>query len=313
MIIDNLGNPDLGPEISTEIEAGFEASAWGGRFSVDFTWYDQRTEDALLGVPEAPSFGTEEETQRNLGETKNWGTETAISVVPVRTDNVEWAVNFGYTTNDSEITDMGPLEELTGGRRVGLPLRMYYNDILQNPGVLGELPEYEDGFIGNLFPTSQINLGTRLTLNQQFTLDLLGEGQYGMVRSVGVAFQNVRRGEWPPCLAIQEVWNSGDRSTLTSTQVAYCVGTESDQGMWADKADFFKLRSATLSYRFNDGVIPGVRNASIALQAKNLFTITDYIGLDPEAQDNGLSDATPNEYYNMAPPRQFLINFTVNF
>jgi TonB-linked SusC/RagA family outer membrane protein len=325
VIIGNLGNADLGPEVSEEIELGFEATAWAGRVSVDFTWYDQTTKDALLGVQEAPSFGTEEATLRNLGATKNWGTETALTVIPFQSDNLEWSVNLGYTTNDSEITDMGPLTDIGGGRRVGLPLRMQYDDILQNPGVVGELPDFERGYIGNLFPTSQLNAGMRFTFNQSLTLDVLGEGQFGMVRPVGQAYQNMRRRVWGPCAAIQDVWytpndpatpnneRSEARATLNSTQVAYCVPTESDQGVWSDEADFFRLRSATISYRLPEGLIPGIRNAQISLQGRNLLTFTDYVGLDPEAQDNGFGDSTPNEYYNDSPPRTFILNVTVNF
>ncbi len=73
LIIGNLGNADLGPEISEEIEVGFETSMFDGRASLDFTYFDQTTTDALIGVAEAPSFGTEERTLRNLGETTNSG------------------------------------------------------------------------------------------------------------------------------------------------------------------------------------------------------------------------------------------------
>jgi hypothetical protein len=51
----------------------------------------------------------------------------------------------------------------------------------------------------------------------------------------------------------------------------------------------------------------------LALQAKNLFTITDYFGIDPEALDDGLSDDTPREYYSFGPPRTFILGVTVNF
>ena len=55
----------------------------------------------------------------------------------------------------------------------------------------------------------------------------------------------------------------------------------------------------------------------MSLQAKNLFQLTDYQGLDPEAADRGLGGGfggnTPTEYYNMAPPRVFIFNVTVNF
>src|SRR5690606_37373013 len=52
-----LGNPTLGPERSREIEAGFEAGLLGGRVGVDFTYYHQRTFDALIPVRFPPSQG----------------------------------------------------------------------------------------------------------------------------------------------------------------------------------------------------------------------------------------------------------------
>ena len=316
VIIDNLGNADLGPEISSEIEYGMDASFLNGRVSVEFTKFDQTTNDALINVQEAPSGGTEEATLYNLGETKNWGTETVLNFVPVRTDNVEWDVGVNFTTNDSEITDLGPLQDLGTSRQLGFPIWIRWDDILQNPDAVGELPDYEKGYIGNLFPTETLGLNTRLTLWRSLTIDVVGEGQYGMVRSIGIAYQNVRRRVWPgdDCPRIQDVWyRGGDRSTLTAGEVARCVGPYSDQGVWTDPADFFKLRSASVTYTLPDGLVPGARRAQIGISGKNLWTKTDYRGLDPEANDNGFGDSTPNEYYNMAPPRIFILNLSLNF
>ena len=313
VIIDNLGNDELGPEISTELEAGFEASALSGRVGLEFTWYDQSTKDAIIGVQEAPSLGTEQETDRNLGEVKNWGTETFLTVVPVRTDNLEWELGVGYSTNDSEIADLGPLEDVGSSLTLGFPLRIAYGDILQNPDVLGELPEYEDDMIGRLFPTDIVSVSTRFTMNQALTLDLLGEGQYGHVRPVGPAFQGVRREQWPTCFAIQDEFNANGIANLTSTQLGLCTVDYSRQGMWTPAVDFFRLRSATLAYRLPEGWVPGTRSAQIALQGKNLLTFTDYPGLDPEANDNGFSDTTPNEYYTLGQPRVLIVSVTVNF
>lgn len=327
VVIENLGNPDLGPERSSELEWGVEASALGGRVFLDFTAYDQTTKDALICLQEAPSFGTEQCTWRNLGETRNWGTETSLEVVPVRTDAVEWSVGVNYSTNESEVTDLGPLEEYNSqgaAVRLGYPLQMVWDDIVTNPDAVGELPELEDGYIGPLYPTSMLSLSTRLDLWGSVTLDLLGEGQYGMVRPSGPAYQNMRRTTpenpvWPYCLPIIEEWaaNEEEPGSLTALQIAQCIEDESDQGVWTGEADFFKLRSATLSFRLPQGFVqswvPGARNVQIALQGKNLLTITDYFGLDPEAQDNGFGDSTPNEYYTLPPPRTFLVNVRVNF
>ena len=323
VIISNLGNADLGPEVSSEIEFGVDASFFNGRVGFEFTTYDQTTRDALICVQEAPSGGTEECTWRNLGEVQNWGTETVLSFVPIRTDDIEWDIGVNFSTNDSEITDLGPLEDLGTSRQVGFPLWIRWDDTLTNRGAVGELPDYEKGNLGNLFPTETIGLNTRLTLWRSLTLDLVGEGQYGMVRPIGIAFQNVRRRVWPGdgCPAIQQQYYSlsGSGSArvsqmgLPAEDIARCIGPYSDQGMWTDVADFFKLRSASLTFRLPDGIVPGARSAQIGIAGKNLLTWTDYRGLDPEANDNGFGDSTPNEYYNMAPPRILAINFNVSF
>ena len=314
LIISNLGNADLGPEISQELETGFELSAFDSRASIDFTYYNQKTLDALIGVQEAPSFGTEEATLRNLGETKNTGTETILTVVPVRSDNLEWSVNAAYSTNQSEIVDLGPLEEQGFNLRVGFPIGVEYDDVVSNPGVVGATPVNSTEVLGVTFPTELISLGTRVTFNQSLTFDILGEGQMGHVKAVGLGWATARRETWPACYGIQDEFNANGYTNLTPQQSATCVPANIRWGMWTTKADFFKIRSASLSYRLPEDLVPGTRNVTVALQGKNLALFTDYQGLDPEASDRGNSQGEyAFEYYNMAPPRVFILNVTVNF
>ena len=335
VVIDNTGNPDLGPEKSTELEWGFDASAFDGRVTVEFTKYDQTTKDALIRVDPIPSTGTNNRVLRNLGELKNWGTELAVDVVPVRTADIEWSVGAMWSTNDSEVTDLGPLEDLGSTIRLGLPHRIRWDDQLIKCGRDNEpgdpcwnpndafdpnnTPGKAKRFIGRQFPTDIINLRTRLTLFRSLTLDVVGEGQYGMFLPVGPAYQNMRRTSnsnpvWPYCAPFLDTWNNGDRTSLTNRQVTQCVQKFSDQGMWTVNAGFFRLRSATLAWRLPEAWLPGgARSVQIAAQAKNFLTFTDYIGLDPEGQDNGLSDSTPNDYYTYGPPRTFILSMTVNF
>jgi outer membrane receptor protein involved in Fe transport len=326
IVLDNFGNPDLGPERSVELELGFDASAFDSRVSLEFTWYDQTTKDALIEVSAAASTGTDNPVWSNLGEVKNWGTETSLTVVPVRSAGVEWSVGAQYTTNDSEVVDLGPLIDLGSSIQLGLPLRIQWDAILQNPGEVGVAPVLEDGMIGRLFPTDIFALTTRLTLWQSLTIDVLGEGQFGHVRPVGHAYQNMRRTSatnpvWPYCSPILAQWESVPgpntnriaNSGLTTDQIAQCHLTYSDQGMWTWDADFIKLRSATVSWRLPEDWVPGARNVLLSMQGKNLFTSTDYVGLDPEAGDNGISDNTPNDYYTFGPPRALILGVTVSF
>ncbi len=319
LIISNLGNSELGPEISTELEAGFEVSLFNGRLSGDFTWYDQTTTDALVGVPEAPSFGTEEETLRNVGETENTGTETIVNLVALRSDNWEWSFNGAYSTNRSKVVSLGGLESAGFEIREGYAIGVEYDQTVVNPTEVGAVPALSTEVLGVAFPQRLFSFGSRATWNQALTLDVLFEGQSGHFRTAGIGWATARRETWPQCYGIQNEFNANGLTNLTPAQSATCVPSYLRWGMWTHQADFIKLRSAAISYRLPEGLIPATRSTVLSLQAKNLFTWTDYQGLDPEATDRGNTGGFGagseyfSEYYNAAPPRVFIINLTVNF
>lgn len=323
VIIGNLGNADLGPEISEEIEAGFETSWFQSRLTLDFTWYKQNTTDALVGVPPAPSFGTEQATLRNIGETEVKGIELVGSLVPVRTDDLEWALNGSVSTNESEIIDISPLENIGFSLREGQPLRVEYDNIVTNPGEVGVDPIHEAQVTGVLWPEKLFTVGTRLTWRNSLTIDALLEGHADFVKPSGISWAQARRESWPHCWGILDEFNQNGITNLTTQQQSLCAPSTAQWGTWTDRSDFWRLRSASISYRLPDDVVPYAQSASISLQGKNLFTITDYVGLDPEGADGGLSGGfggtgsqglvVPTEYYNMGPPRIFILSATVNF
>ena len=67
MTFGSLGNPDLKPERSRELELGFDASMFDSRLSVEFTYYNKLTKDALVRRNIAPSLGASEDQFFNLG------------------------------------------------------------------------------------------------------------------------------------------------------------------------------------------------------------------------------------------------------
>ena len=73
--IDALGNPNLRPERSTEFEGGFETKLFNSRASLDITYYNKRTKDALISAIVAPSAGSAANVRQNLGAVRNRGWE----------------------------------------------------------------------------------------------------------------------------------------------------------------------------------------------------------------------------------------------
>ena len=103
----SIGNPDLGPERSKEIELGFDAGGWGDRVGLEFTFYNKKTTDAILDRQIAPSIGIPGVQPFNAGAVRNWGTETMLRLRPVALPRIDWETTFSYATNDSEVQDLG--------------------------------------------------------------------------------------------------------------------------------------------------------------------------------------------------------------
>ncbi len=83
-----VGNPDLGPERGKEIEAGFDLGMFSGRVNVDFSYYDQKTTDAILSRNVAPSMGFSSTQFVNVGQVSNSGFEVGVNALAIDTRNV---------------------------------------------------------------------------------------------------------------------------------------------------------------------------------------------------------------------------------
>ena len=72
--LSSLGNATLKPEYSGEFEAGFDMTAFSNKTSIELTYYNKKTKDALISAPLAPSLGGAISTLlENIGSTRNPG------------------------------------------------------------------------------------------------------------------------------------------------------------------------------------------------------------------------------------------------
>ncbi len=316
---DNLGNPDLGPERTREWEVGLEGGFFNDRVSYEYTYYHQTTFDALINVTQQPSSGFVGTQLENVGEIENQGHEAFVNFAVIQGRDFSWDLGGRLATNDSEVIDLGGLESIDLGWRnyvrPGLPLPTFCHDRVSNPDAVGVDPEYEEQCLGPTTPTRTYGFNTALTFGQRLTLDVLGEGQSGHWLSSGVAYQNTRRRVWPLCRDTYAALEAGQESSLTAGERALCDPSETRYGMWTQPADFFKIRSASISYRVPEDWMPSsIRGATIRLQGRNLATWTDFDGLDPEAAEDGSSEVLfRQEYYNLPPLRSFILSVKVDF
>jgi TonB-linked SusC/RagA family outer membrane protein len=113
-----IGNPDLGPERSKELELGFDLGALDDRFGAEFTYYHKRTTDAILDRQIAPSIGVPGSQPFNAGSIKNSGVELMLRAIPISTSRFSWESIFGWSTNNNEVEDLGTDPAVLEARRV---------------------------------------------------------------------------------------------------------------------------------------------------------------------------------------------------
>lgn len=320
-----LGNPELGPERTREIEGGFDLSALDGRIGLEATGYIARTEDALIAVNYPPSEGFLSAQLENVGTIENRGLELALNASLLRTRAVDWNARVNLSLLRSEALDVGdvPIDVGNGAQvRNGYPVPGYWGRRIQNPDAFAD-PIVSDTseYLGRVYPNQVWGLQTTVTLLGRLTVDALGEVQRGANLANWVGYQNANRGVWQPCYDVQAKLRAkaaGDAGALADVTARDRGRCSTDRlvyndRFWIEPSDFFKIRNVSVTYDVPPSATRFLRTRTMSVTAavRNLFTSTDYTGSDPEvkdARDSGPTALGRRDYYNLPPLRTFLFS-----
>ncbi len=105
--IANLGNADLKPELSQEIEAGFDAGLFGNRVTLEATYFYKQTSDALIEREIVPSLGTTSTQFFNLGQVSNQGIELRLDTRIIDKPNFAWDLTFSGSLYKNNLDELG--------------------------------------------------------------------------------------------------------------------------------------------------------------------------------------------------------------
>ncbi len=109
------GNPFLRPEKKKEIEIGTDLRFFDNKLSLSATYYSNKTTDALLDIPQAPSTGFTT-LYANAGSIQNKGFELDLSYEIFKTKKWLVSVDWNWTANRNKVTDLnGAASILLGG------------------------------------------------------------------------------------------------------------------------------------------------------------------------------------------------------
>ncbi|MBD1395741.1 SusC/RagA family TonB-linked outer membrane protein [Pontibacter sp. JH31] len=327
-----LGNASIKPERQVETEVGADMSLLNGRLGLEFSVYKKDVKDLLLFVGLTPSTGYLNQFA-NIGTMTNKGFELMLTGAPVQTERIRWTSTLIYSRNKNEVNDIpgGVLTFPGGFGQVaavnGFPLGSFYStyfarnadgSLLLNPAGLpqadrvGRNPETgqptgatKPKVIGDPNPdwtgswVNELMVGNSLSFRTQFDA-AYGFDVFNFTRRVGerdlygglAGYEPELRGEVP----------KGTSAALFGIFENFI-----------EDGSYIKLREVSVAYDFKPAFLGG-NNVRLSLAGRNLFSIDDYSGYDPEVNAAGQSNAVRGfDFVEVPIPRTYALGLNLTF
>jgi TonB-linked SusC/RagA family outer membrane protein len=334
----NNYRPDLKWETTSTYNVGLDWGIMDQRLSGSVDWYYRKTTDLLNYAPLSSMAGYKNQAWQNIGSLKNTGVEAAITWRAIQTKDWFWTMTYNFTYNKNEITDLNGVSEngapvvntnikvgdgsgaYLQANQVGYAMNSYYvyqqvydkngkpieNCVVDRNGD-GKINESDKYLYKS--PAAPVTMGFSSRLeykNWDFGFSLRASiGNY-VYNNVEQSMSNMNTGEW--FSNSLKYFSNRMKSTVERNWQTYEI-TSKLSDYYVKNASFLKCDNITLGYSFNNlfksSGWHGLSGRAYAT-ASNVFTITNYDGLDPE-----VGDGNDNNLY----PRPFsvVVGLSLNF
>jgi TonB-dependent starch-binding outer membrane protein SusC len=325
----NLGNPDLQWETNETTNFGLDFAIINDRISGSVDYFIRNTKNLLLPqvLPSSSGFATIIE---NVGTLQNKGLELGISTQNLVRE-FKWTTDFNISFIKNEVTELLregedlPNNGLWLGKPVGQAWvanyagvnpadgrAMWYdinNNITYDPQAGDRvfqqrgsgsflLPDYFGGFT-NTFSYK----GFELSAFFQFNIGQLATSNFKANSSMDLRFDTGQDEE------ILERWqNPGDITDVpriipgaqeVGSANSLFGGTISGHNRFLEDGSYLRLKQLSLSYTLPSSVLSRLKlsSARVYLQGVNIWTLTEFTGLDPEfaANTNNIGVLPPSQ------------------
>lgn len=303
-----LESPDLGWETTDSWNLGVDFKILKGRINGSIDAYTSRTTDLLLQKA-IPSINGATKIWENMGETKSCGIEVGINSVNIDTKSFVWSTNFTFSSSHTKVVDLGlyddfgnPIDDIASGYFIGWPTNCYYDYVFDGIYQLGDqvpagwsagFVRYKDlngdglidaendkKVVGAREPSFNASM-TNTFSYKGLALSFYITGRYGSISPVYLL--NSVSETYMMNMYNRPFWS--ETNPINEYPSGLRTGGSNPMGMrWYRDADFIKLKDVTLSYKFPTRLIERffLHNLEIYFNAKNIYTMTKWIGLDPE-------------------------------
>ncbi|HEX6536660.1 MAG TPA: SusC/RagA family TonB-linked outer membrane protein [Gemmatimonadaceae bacterium] len=316
--LSTLGNTELKPERSEEIEGGFDADLLNDRVSLGVTAYRKMRVDALMQVPIPPSVygNTTKSILRNVGTIRNAGWELSLGGQLVRSDLLTWGAQLQMSHNENVVESLGPgvlpfghddsriVEGYPLGGRWGVPVRGYADTngdgVLEDTEVL-----YGDSlvYLGSPEPDYTASLSTTVTLFHA-----------ALAVTAGFTYENgmSQFGSWSNLVAVSRGVN--DPTSSLAEQAAMFRPTLVGDYMNTQVVNVLRFNSLSVTYRVPTALARriGTRSLAVSLQGMNLGLHTNYRGIDPDVNGNPTGNGVTDPFV-LPQPRSWQVRVSASY
>ena len=339
-----LGNENLKPERTKEFEIGTDLSFFDNRASLLFTFYRQNIEDLIVSRVLAPSIGGSSRTE-NVGTMRNNGIEFYASITPIKTEDLNWDLNFNFSSNKNKVlSTIGgdiTIATVTGAPPIvkeGEPLGVFYgtyyakdtagNLILSGPSTTGApvgVPQVERGDLATGTPQRDANGQPTGDVLRKVIGDpnpdyILGIGttidykkfSFSMLWEAVQGFdvfdadKRTRQGVGLGKLAEQELTGELPRG--------YIAGIYPIEEFRMEDGSFVKLREVSIGYEIGSLFNDSLKNVRVSLIGRNLISFDNFFSYDPETNAGGQSNLLRSVNFGNVPiPSTFALSLSTNF
>ncbi len=316
-------NPDLKWEENKELNIGLDFGFLKNRITGSFEYYDKTTYDLLAEytVPVPPNPVSR--TYANVGTIENSGYEFNLNAFIIDNQNFDWKTLATFSTNSQEVISLSNddyewelmkegwlqgrglvgeenwTQVVAPGYQIGTFYMPEYAGIaddgaflfhMANGGVTRDVTEAERRVVGHAQPDFTLGWSNYFVFFENIDFSFAARAVYGfdVLNVTRLMFGN------PTWLPTSNVLNSALEDEEAGLNNAPVVNS-----YYLEDGSFIRLDNITLGYSINTENIAWVKKIRIYFTANNVYTLTNYTGIDPEINFSGLSFGL--DQYNVYP------------
>jgi TonB-linked SusC/RagA family outer membrane protein len=341
-----IPNLDVSWENQVQMNVGFDLRMFDSKVSLAFDYFEKSTEDLLFNPTLSLYLGTPVYPAANIGSTETTGIDINLGYSNDFSENVSLNTSVSFTTADNMVTEIANGDKYIWGAGYGIPYKnltqfregespgIFWgyktNGIFQNQGEVDAHATQQNAQPGDIRfvdvdgngvinaddrtkigdPFADFTLGWNLNLNvYNFDLSVFTYGSFG--NDVYRAYE--RNLNYTNKFArVLDRW-TGEGTSNTEPRYAFVDGNNNTRASdrYVEDGSFIKIKNVQLGYNFDLNESSAFDSVRLYLQGKNLLTITDYTGYDPEMSGGVLGSGIDRGNY--PTPRIVSVGLNVKF